>query len=77
MSGSKDNSEGLQCKVLLLVSPGKAVVGILATTLVLGLGVWVGLALRRKRLGTYRSPYESKKFRRPLPDAGGYEAVGI
>jgi len=77
---------GLPGRVILISSrfagpivenPGKTAAGILAAVLVLGLGAWGGLALRRKRLGTYRSPYESRKFQHPLPDAGGYEAVGI
>ncbi len=61
----------------IVENPGKAVVGILAVAAVLGLGIWGGLALRRKRLSTYHNPYESRKFRRPLSDSGGYEAVGI
>lgn len=77
---------GLPGRVLLLSSrltgpiaenPGKTAAGIIGAALVLGLGVWGGLALRRNRRSTYRSPYESRKFRRPLDDAGGYEAVGI
>ncbi len=61
----------------LVENPGKAIAGVLAVAAVLGLGIWGGLALRRKRRSTYRSPYESRKFRRPLTDAGGYEAMGI
>jgi len=61
----------------ILDNPGKAVAGVLAVAVVLGLGIWGGLALRRKRMSTYRNPYESRKFRRPLDDSGGYEAVGI
>ncbi len=61
----------------IIENPGKTVAGVIAAAVVLGLGVWGGLALRRKRLGTYHSPYESKKFQHPLDDAGGYEAVGI
>ena len=61
----------------LVENPGKTVAGIFAAALMLGLGAWGGLALRRKRLGTYRSPYASRKFRHSLTDAGGYEAVGI
>jgi hypothetical protein len=61
----------------IIENPGKAVVGVLAVAAVLGLGIWGGLALRRKRLSTYHNPYESRKFRRPLTDSGGYEAVGI
>ena len=58
-------------------NPGKAAAGVLAAALVLGLGVWGGFALRRKRRSTYRSPYESRKFQRSLNHEGGYEAVGI
>jgi peroxiredoxin len=58
-------------------NPGKTAAGIIAATLVLGLGVWGGLALRRKRRSTYRNPYESRKFQQSLNDTGGYEAVGI
>ncbi len=61
----------------IIENPGKAVVGVLAVAAVLGLGIWGGLALRRKRLSTYHNPYESRKFRRPLNDSGGYEAMGI
>lgn len=61
----------------IVENPGKAVASVLAVAAVLGLGIWGGLALRRKRKSTYRNPYESKKFRRPLADSGGYEAVGI
>jgi len=58
-------------------NPGKTAAGVAAAALVLGLGVWGGFALRRQRRSTYRNPYESRKFQRPLSDAGGYEAVGI
>jgi peroxiredoxin len=77
---------GLPGRVILMSSrlagpivenPGKTAAGVLAATLVLGLGVWGGLALRRKSRSTYRNPYESRKFKRPLADEGGYEAVGI
>ncbi len=77
---------GLPGRVILISSrfagpivenPAKTAAGVIATALVLGLGVWGGLVLRRKRLSTYRSPYDSRKFQRPLPDMGGYEAVGI
>ncbi len=77
---------GLPGRVILISSrfagpivenPGKTAAGVLAATLVLGLGVWGGFALRRKRRSTYRNPYESRKFKRPLADEGGYEAVGI
>jgi len=61
----------------IIENPGKAVVGALAVVAVLGLGIWGGMALRRKRRSSYRSPYESRKFRRGLADSGGYEAVGI
>lgn len=77
---------GLPGRVVLLSSrvagpivenPGKTAAGVIATALVLGLGVWGGLALRRKRRSTYRSPYESRRFQRPVTDSDGYEAVGI
>ena len=77
---------GLPGRVILLSSrfaapivenPGKTAAGVIAAALVLGLGVWGGLALRRKSRSTYRSPYESRKFQHHLSDAGGYEAVGI
>ena len=58
-------------------NPGKTAAGVVAAALVLGLGVWGGFALRRQRRSTYRNPYESRKFQRPMSDAGGYEAVGI
>jgi hypothetical protein len=61
----------------LIDNPGKTAAALVAATLVLGLGIWGGFALRRTRRSTYRSPYESRKFRRPMNDAGGYEAVGI
>jgi len=61
----------------IVENPGKTAAGAVAAILVLGLGVWAGFALRRKRLSTYRSPYESRKFQHGLSDAGGYEAVGI
>jgi hypothetical protein len=61
----------------LVENPGKTAAGIIAATLVLGLGVWGGLALRRKRRSTYRSPYESRRFQHRSTDTGGYEAVGI
>ena len=77
---------GLPGRVILLSSrfaapivenPGKTAAGVIAAALVLGLGVWGGLALRRKSRSTYRSPYESRRFQQHLSDAGGYEAVGI
>lgn len=77
---------GLPGRVILISSrlagpvvenPGMTVAGILAAALVLGLGVWGGYALRRKSRSTYRNPYESRKFQRPVGDDGGYEAVGI
>ncbi|MFZ0705628.1 MAG: deiodinase-like protein [Candidatus Korobacteraceae bacterium] len=61
----------------IVENPGKIAAGAVAALLVLGLGVWGGFALRRKRLSTYRSPYESRKFQHGLTDADGYEAVGI
>lgn len=61
----------------IVENPGKTILSVVAAALVLGAGVWGGLALRRKRLGTYRNPYQSRKFQHPLNDAGGYEAVGI
>jgi alkyl hydroperoxide reductase subunit AhpC len=77
---------GLPGRVILISSrlagpivenPGKTAAGVIAAALVLGLGVWGGFALRRKSRSTYRSPYESRKFKRAITDAGGYEAVGI
>jgi alkyl hydroperoxide reductase subunit AhpC len=77
---------GLPGRVILLSSrfagpvvdnPAKAAAGVFAAALVLGLGVWGGLALRRKSRSTYHSPYESRKFQHSLDDAEGYEAVGI
>ncbi len=61
----------------IIDNPGKTAAGVIATALVLGLGVWGGFALRSKRRSIYRSPYESRKFKHPLTDEGGYEAVGI
>jgi peroxiredoxin len=77
---------GLPGRVILMSSrlagpvvdnAGKTAAGVVAAALVLGLGVWGGFALRRQRRSTYRNPYESRKFQRPMSDAGGYEAVGI
>ena len=77
---------GLPGRVLLLSSrlagpivenPGKTAAGVVAVALVLGAGVWAGLALRRKSLSTYHNPYESRRFQHAIRDAGGYEAVGI
>ncbi len=77
---------GLPGRVILLSSrvagpivdnPGKTLAGVVAAALVLGAGVWGGLALRRKSLSTYHNPYESRKFQHAVRDAGGYEAVGI
>ncbi len=63
----------------VLDNPGKTIASIVAGAAVIGAGIWVGLFLRRKRLSTYRSPYESRRrFRRDYPDDfGEYEAVGI
>jgi Iodothyronine deiodinase len=61
----------------IVENPGKTAAGVAAAAIVLGLGVWGGLALRSKRRSTYRSPYDSRKFRHPPQDTGGYEAVGI
>jgi peroxiredoxin len=59
-------------------NPAKAAAGALAAALVLGLGIWGGLALRGKRRATYHSPYESRAFQRHrFGDPGDYEAVGI
>jgi peroxiredoxin len=58
-------------------NPGKTAAGIVAAAIVLGLGIWGGVALRRRRRSTYRSPYDSRKFRQSLTDTEGYEAVGI
>lgn len=58
----------------------KMVAGVAAVALVLGAGVWAGLALRRKRLSTYHDPYERRRWRRPRFRGAGeeeYEAVGI
>jgi hypothetical protein len=77
---------GLPGRVVLMSSriagpvvdnPGKAAAGVIAAALVIGLGVWGGFALRRQMRSTYRNPYESRQFQRPLNDAGGYEAVGV
>lgn len=61
----------------IMENPGKTIAGVLAAALVLSLGIWGGLALKRRRGAVYHNPYDSKKFRRPMADAGGYEAVGI
>jgi peroxiredoxin len=77
---------GLPGRVILISSrlagpivdnPGKTAAGLMAAAFVLGLGIWGGFALRRKSRSTYRNPYESRRFQRPLSDTGGYEAVGI
>lgn len=63
----------------ILEYPGRTVASVLAAALVLGAGVWAGLALRRKRLATYHDPYVvPRRFTRErFGDAGEYEAVGI
>jgi len=61
----------------ILENPGKTVAAIATAALVIGAGIWGGLLLRRKRLGTYRSPYESRRFQRHTGWGGEYEAVGI
>ncbi len=62
----------------ILDNPVPVMAGIATIMAVLGAGIWVGLFLRRKRLGTYRSPYESRGFLRGRSDDfGEYEAVGI
>jgi hypothetical protein len=63
----------------ILDNPGKTVASVAAVAAVIGAGIWVGLLLRRKRLSTYRSPYESRRFQRGRDDEdfGDYEAVGI
>jgi peroxiredoxin len=62
----------------ILENPAKTVAGLLAGALVLGLGVWGGLALRRKRLGTYHDPYQPWGLPRlRFGDESSYEAVGI
>lgn len=51
-----------------------------ATAGVVALGIWGGLALRKRRLQQYRNPYEYGKFRsrrRDENDRSDYEAVGI
>jgi peroxiredoxin len=61
----------------IVENSGKIAAGVAASAIVLGLGIWGGLALRRKRLSTYRSPYESRRFQRSqFGDTGDY-AVGI
>lgn len=61
----------------IIENPGKIIAGVAASVVVLGLGIWGGFALRRKRLSTYHSPYESRRFQRSqYGDAGDY-AVGI
>lgn len=62
----------------IVENAGKTVVSALAVAVVLGLGVWGGLALRRKRLGTYHNPYDPGTFQRfRFGDESSYEAVGI
>jgi peroxiredoxin len=65
----------------VLENPGKTVLSVAAVGVVLGAGIWGGLLLRRKRLSTYHSPYESRVFQRfqrnRYGDMGEYEAVGI
>jgi peroxiredoxin len=44
---------------------------------VVALGIWGGLALRKRRRQTYRNPYDYAQFRPYNRDRGDYEAVGI
>lgn len=64
----------------ILNHPVKATFTLLAAMAVIGGGAWAGMALRRRRVGTYHSPYESRGFRghsRNYDSTGDYEAVGI
>ena len=62
----------------IVQNPGKTVASLLTAAVVLGLGIWGGLALRRKRLATYHSPYEPAGLQRfRFGDESSYEAVGI
>jgi hypothetical protein len=62
----------------MLDHPGRTLAGVAAVMAVIGTGIWIGLLLRRKRIGTYRSPYESRRFLRgSYDDFGEYGAVGI
>jgi len=64
-------------KPLVLEKQGKVLAGVIGTLLVLTGGIWAGFALRRRRLGTYRNPYESPAFQRYDMEGGEYEMVGI
>lgn len=58
--------------------PGAFIATMSAVAGVIALGVWGGMELRKRRLGTYRNPYEYGRFRsRRSSDTGDYEAVGI
>lgn len=69
---------GSRAMQIVVQNPGKFIAGAMAVAGVLGAGVWAGVALRRKRLGTYRDPYSRRRFlSRHVGDFGEYEAVGI
>lgn len=44
---------------------------------VVALGIWGGLALRKRRLAPYRNPYDYGQFKSYRRDRSDYEAVGI
>ena len=44
---------------------------------VVALGIWGGLALRKRRFERYRNPYDYGQFKRYTRDQSDYEAVGI
>ena len=44
---------------------------------VIAVGIWGGLALRKRRFERYRNPYDYGQFKRYTRDQSDYEAVGI
>jgi alkyl hydroperoxide reductase subunit AhpC len=61
----------------IIEHPGMVIAMAGAAAGVIALGIWGGLALRKKRLEPYRNPYDYGKFKSYNRDRGDYEAVGI
>lgn len=57
--------------------PGMVVAMAAAAAGVIAIGIWGGLALRKRRFQNYRNPYDYGQFKRYTRDRSDYEAVGI
>ena len=61
----------------VIENPGMVLAMAGAAAGVIALGIWGGLALRKRRFESYRNPYDYGQFKRYTRDRNDYEAVGI